>query len=1032
MRPLELRLRNFRSFYGDGHTFDFRNRRLIGVVGPIGSGKSTVLDAIAFALYGRTPRIGHATKSLINQRESAQHTTVALRFEIEGEVWEAVRQLRRTGPSQHALYRMPGDVPDPEPVEKVLLEREVNNRVVELLGLDYEGFGRSVMLAQGQFAQFLTARPAERDKVLKGVFGYERVGTIRELARETVRRGVNEIGKLDIRLEHAEAAKARLDERRDELAEADRRLDALEAARPLFDELAERIATAEENRNKAEARLLELDERSTELPDAAKGDHILTMANQARARLDGAKQELGIASGRLAEAEAALGSDEFEERKRRFETAATLVLQLGAERDRIETRLVELRSRAGELPDRIKGIKTAALAELAWAGRIDASQELEVASNALKQVETLLGSEEFKECDNRLDKAGGLLIHLHTRQEAAEQAEKEAARAVTAVENNEGAEIGARSALHSASSEFEAADAAATAATAHLSDAEGRLQDARHADMAGSLRDQLTSGDPCPVCEQPVHQVPESVGGDTVAAQESVVGARSEREATEHQLRRTMGTMEATKAELTAAERRLAESELRLAEILKVEQRHQTLLDNCRDELGSLLGRGDPAVRLKEERAALDSLRAAVEEARTVREQKLEALDDAREDERSAQAALSNLRTGIVVLAALLHTDLEVPDGDPEAARAALASLHTEWNRTTSQLEHTLQEERAKVEAASAQLAEEQAAVEAFHAAVEEARTVRDEALAVREYALTFEQGAQRGLSDLRTRIGALAVLLHTDFAIPEGDPEAIRAALASLHAEWNRITAGLQRRLHEESTVIETASARLTEARIEHKIEGSIEAAVADARARREQINADVERDEQLVADVVELLSERRKWRRRVRLNRRLIRDLTDARFIRFLLDEERAVLAGLGSEHFQHLSSRRYRFTEDGKFDIVDLNSADAIRRADSLSGGETFLASLALALGLAEMVGRRGGRLDAFFLDEGFGTLDPEHLDLAMEGVESLVADRAQRLVVVVSHVPELRQRIEDLIVLDKDPVTGDSLVAHGGVR
>ena len=77
-----------------------------------------------------------------------------------------------------------------------------------------------------------------------------------------------------------------------------------------------------------------------------------------------------------------------------------------------------------------------------------------------------------------------------------------------------------------------------------------------------------------------------------------------------------------------------------------------------------------------------------------------------------------------------------------------------------------------------------------------------------------------------------------------------------------------------------------------------------------------------------------------------------------------------------------------------------------------------------------GGGGGRLDAFFLDEGFGTLDPEHLDLAMEGVESLSAHRAQRLVVVVSHVPELRERIEDLLVLDKHPVTGDSLLVHGG--
>lgn len=55
MRPLELNLRNFRSYFGDGHSFDFRDRHLVGVVGPIGAGKSTILDAIAFALYGRTP-----------------------------------------------------------------------------------------------------------------------------------------------------------------------------------------------------------------------------------------------------------------------------------------------------------------------------------------------------------------------------------------------------------------------------------------------------------------------------------------------------------------------------------------------------------------------------------------------------------------------------------------------------------------------------------------------------------------------------------------------------------------------------------------------------------------------------------------------------------------------------------------------------------------------------------------------------------------------------------------------------------------
>jgi exonuclease SbcC len=134
------------------------------------------------------------------------------------------------------------------------------------------------------------------------------------------------------------------------------------------------------------------------------------------------------------------------------------------------------------------------------------------------------------------------------------------------------------------------------------------------------------------------------------------------------------------------------------------------------------------------------------------------------------------------------------------------------------------------------------------------------------------------------------------------------------------------------------------------------------------------------------------------------------------------------LGSEHFEELSGGRYRFTDDGTFGVVDLMAAEQVRASDSLSGGETFLASLGLALALAEMVSRQGGRLDAFFLDEGFGSLDAEHLDLAMSGVERLVT-AADRLVVVVSHVAALRDRIEDLVVLDKDELTGDTRVLEG---
>ncbi len=156
--------------------------------------------------------------------------------------------------------------------------------------------------------------------------------------------------------------------------------------------------------------------------------------------------------------------------------------------------------------------------------------------------------------------------------------------------------------------------------------------------------------------------------------------------------------------------------------------------------------------------------------------------------------------------------------------------------------------------------------------------------------------------------------------------------------------------------------------------------------------------------------------------LARRLASDLQPSRFLAFLLAEERAALAALGSTHLEELTGGAYRFTGDDTFRILDVNGGGAERSADSLSGGETFLASLALALALAEMVTRGGGRLDSFFLDEGFGSLDPEHLDRAMDGIGRLVTGDTDRLVVLVSHVEQMRDVLEDLIVLDKDVQDG----------
>jgi exonuclease SbcC len=147
-----------------------------------------------------------------------------------------------------------------------------------------------------------------------------------------------------------------------------------------------------------------------------------------------------------------------------------------------------------------------------------------------------------------------------------------------------------------------------------------------------------------------------------------------------------------------------------------------------------------------------------------------------------------------------------------------------------------------------------------------------------------------------------------------------------------------------------------------------------------------------------------------------RLALDMTDHKFTAYLLDAERRLLARLGSEKLFELTAGRYRFDDEGTFEIVEARS-DGKRAAGTLSGGETFLASLALALALAEAVSQTGGRLGCFFLDEGFGSLDSESLELALDGIESLASPG--RLIGLISHVHHLQARLEDLIMLDKAP-------------
>jgi exonuclease SbcC len=193
----------------------------------------------------------------------------------------------------------------------------------------------------------------------------------------------------------------------------------------------------------------------------------------------------------------------------------------------------------------------------------------------------------------------------------------------------------------------------------------------------------------------------------------------------------------------------------------------------------------------------------------------------------------------------------------------------------------------------------------------------------------------------------------------------------------------------------------------------------------RIEHLQADVERANELRGGLAALRQEHN-------VSADLAQMLGAARFQTYVQQEALRTLAACGSQRLEQLSGGRYKLQLDEKgaeFEVVDLWNADMTRSVKTLSGGETFLASLALSLALAESLpslaaGRRVV-LDSIFLDEGFGSLDAEALDRAADALDALRLEN--RMVCIVTHLPELAQRLPARIVVTKTEAGSTAAIA-----
>jgi exonuclease SbcC len=195
----------------------------------------------------------------------------------------------------------------------------------------------------------------------------------------------------------------------------------------------------------------------------------------------------------------------------------------------------------------------------------------------------------------------------------------------------------------------------------------------------------------------------------------------------------------------------------------------------------------------------------------------------------------------------------------------------------------------------------------------------------------------------------------------------------------------------------------------------------VADQAAVRDAAVAlaAVEECERRIAERETIEAEATAEREQIALLTALAGDLREDRFGEYIVQETIGLLSARASEELLRISGGRYSLAARGDdFQVIDHHNADEQRSVKTLSGGETFLASLALALALSRHIGELaseglGAKLESVFIDEGFGTLDPATLEDVIDALERL---RADNLVVgVISHVPELAQRIQSGLVV-----------------
>lgn len=996
MRPLTLRLEGLRS-YRSVQTVDFTGRAMVAIVGDTGAGKSSLLEAITFALYGAATWTKQAG-DLIGDRSDTMK--VELTFRADGSDWQITRTMSTgTRASVHRLTNL-------ESGERIDGARELTRVVERLVGLDYEGFLRTVLLPQGKFAQLLEANPAERQRILRNVFRVDELDQVRARAKELRQRLGPRLDTLRFaRGELAADPRAAAADAATQAEAADVRVKELDAATTEVT-LAERAADDVRREIEGLQRLADAVDLTASADAASRVRAVATadtglaaaVADAARALADA--DEARRAADDILRAATAAGDTEpaLQAARAALDALPMLVADIGAQLD--ARRESDEQAAEADVQERA--------AAAAQADLTPAEQELDALDHGIMQARA------------RLDRWRGLVDRVAEADRHVEQAEGELVAARTR-------EADAQAAATPAVAEAEAGRQRSVVA-------DDALAASHRADAAAHAASGIAAGDPCPVCERtlPDGFTPPSVPALT-AAEQATVAARDQAATLATAAARAEANHEAAVAALAATRdavdgRHLDAATARAS--LAAEAGLEAIPQGPGDATALLAGPAAAVTELEQQRTAharsIAGISAQVVEATTRATALQERVDRARTaNARGVASSRSRLRQALTALAPLPSWQPDLPDLDAvlDAADPAEPPPPPELAAPAVDVSDAV----ARIDQRLAEIATLSATVATRTQRRDDARTALEQAKQARQKAANVTTDAYRALDTLALRVDDAAGRVGaepTDHPPPhraEPDGLADGAAWADTLLDRARAVVGLvgeatgaQRAAmtdHQQRAAAVLTTAGASDAAALATLHATAIASSTTARDEQRRAAAQVAVADDLdgrigaAAEFLDAVS--------------LVYDqLANTAFIGEVLRRRHAELLGVAARILSEVTGGRYGFSPE--FAIVDLHTGQE-RATKTLSGGESFLASLALALAMVEIASRAGGRLDALFLDEGFGSLDATSLDAAIDALESRA--EAGRLVAVISHVPGVAERIED--VLDVRATTTGSI-------